>query len=152
MQWYPNVVLGPTGFGAAVLVRALGPLFGENLMAKNRSTTRPACKPQDLCRGPERLWQALSITGAHHGWAMQDEPLCLATPKGFRRPLDLATPRVGISKALEAPWRFCIPPNKYVSGPAKLNRSCSQKLILEIFVTTNPPEARTSPDYSIVFR
>ena len=122
IHWCINVAVGTRGFGAAVLIRALEPLYGADLMAQNRAATSPSCKTRDLCRGPGRLCQAFAITGEQNGSNMRKKPLFIANPSGFRRPESLATPRIGISQAVDAPWRFCIPENRYVSGPAWLNR------------------------------
>ena len=122
IHWCLNVAVAKPGFGAAVLIRAIEPIVGLAQMAELRGTTHPSCKPRDLCRGPGRLCQALDISGAHNGLDMTTSQLRLVTPRGFRKPETLATPRIGITKAIEAPWRFCIPENRYVSGPSKLNR------------------------------
>ena len=122
IHWCLNVAVAKQGFGAAVLIRAIEPSVGIEQMQELRASTSPNCKPRDLCRGPGRLCQALAISDAHNGLDMTTGPLSLVTPRGFRKPQTLATPRIGITKAVEAPWRFCIPENRYVSGPSKLNR------------------------------
>ncbi|SVD42664.1 uncharacterized protein METZ01_LOCUS395518 [marine metagenome] len=122
IHWCLNVAAGPKGFGAAVLIRALEPILGDRDMAHHRATTSPTCSHRDLCRGPGRLCQALGVTAEHNGVSMVTSSLRFVTPRGLRRPESFATPRIGISRAIEAPWRFCIPSNRYVSGSTKLNR------------------------------
>ena len=122
IHWCLNVAAGPKGFGAAVLIRALEPILGDREMAHHRATTSPTCRHRDLCRGPGRLCQALGVTAEHNGVNMVTSSLRFVTPRGFRRPESFATPRIGISRAVEAPWRFCIPSNRYVSGSTQLNR------------------------------
>ena len=116
IHWCLNVATGPVGVGAAVLIRALEPVEGINAMTATRRKTYAACTRRDLCRGPGRLCQAMAITKAHDGLMMNQEPLWLGTPADFRSPRVAATPRVGISKATDLPWRFCIVDNPFVSG------------------------------------
>lgn len=89
--------------GSAVLIRAVEPMEGVALMQERRglSTYR------DLCSGPGRLCQALGITGAMDGVRLDGEAFRLerrSRPSGI-----VAGPRIGISKGVETPWRFCVP-------------------------------------------
>ena len=120
IHWCMNVTCGPQGYGAAVLLRALEPLEGLELMAQRRSV--PAQRPRDLCRGPGRLTQALGITDQHYGLRLRDGPLWIA--RGPRRQMVVAcSTRIGISKAQDAPWRFFAAGSPFVSGPGRLNRA-----------------------------
>jgi DNA-3-methyladenine glycosylase len=108
LHWCLNIVCG-TG-GAAVLIRALQPTAGLGVMEERRGTSGI----RNLCRGPGRLCQALGVTGALNG-----------TPVGAPIALDLAaaappiqvSPRIGISRGIDTPWRFFDPTSAYVSGP-----------------------------------
>lgn len=117
VHWCFNVTTGKPGTGAAVLIRAIEPTFGLEQMRERRLRNLSECSNRDLARGPGRLCEALKIDSSHSGDTLLGPPLMLASPKGFRRPLVVHTPRVGITKAVEVPWRFCIPNNAYVSGP-----------------------------------
>lgn len=100
IHWCTNVVCGPEGHGAAVLLRALEPTHGLEVMRERRGTTDDRL----LCSGPGRLTQALSITGADNGADLRLAPFELLPPSG---PAPVArTPRIGITKAVEKEWRY----------------------------------------------
>lgn len=104
-----NVTTDARGPGA-VLLRALEPLGGLEVMRRRRNGVRD----RDLCRGPGRLAQALGVTRA-----MSGEPFLGVfelEPPGTRVAL-IASPRVGISKARELPWRFSLSGSPFVSDP-----------------------------------
>ncbi len=106
-----NLVCGEPGVGEAVLVRALVPEHGTERMAARR----PGVAPRGWCRGPGRLAQALAIEARHDGLPLDASPFLLlgrtATPDVA------ATPRVGISRAVERPWRFVVAGSPFVSAP-----------------------------------
>jgi DNA-3-methyladenine glycosylase len=113
MHWCANVVCGEEGVGVGVLIRALEPVAGLELMRAARPKART---DRDLCRGPGRLAQAFGITGADDGDDLR---------RGRIRVLDdgLAPPgaphvgpRIGISSAAHEPWRWHVAGNRYVSG------------------------------------
>jgi DNA-3-methyladenine glycosylase len=109
-----NIVVGPRGVGAAVLLRALEPVEGLELMAARRGRTRP----EDLCSGPGKLTQALDIELIHNDTSVRDGPVRLGPPpRGWERPELVVGPRVGITKAAELPWRFCAAGSASVSRP-----------------------------------
>ena len=83
--------------GEAVLIRAIDPLVGVEVMAERRGAG-------PLCSGPGRLAQALGVTLADDGAAFDGGDFAITLPEGAV-PL-VAGPRVGISKAVEVPWRF----------------------------------------------
>lgn len=117
MHWCCNCVCGPEGDGSGVLIRALEPLQG---LARMR-LARPRIKgDRDLCRGPARLTQAMGITGAQDGIDLVEAREGFAIlDDGMAPPKDLAGgPRIGIRVATEHPWRWSVPGNRYVSGPA----------------------------------
>ena len=130
VHWCMNVVAGALGVGAAVLLRALEPIEGHALMAKRRELSSRH-NLLDLARGPGRLSQAMGITGLHDGGDLVNGPLCIVDPPdGYRRPLRVATRRIGISRGSERLWRFCVVDCPFVSGPRRVmdrgRRSASQ--------------------------
>ena len=109
LHWCLNVVCEP---GSAVLIRALEPVAGIDLMRGRRRVENERL----LCAGPGRLCQALGIDGSFNGLALDEKPLLLFGPE--RHPAIIACPRIGISKAVETPWRFCIQHSRFLSRPA----------------------------------
>lgn len=99
LHWCLNVVGGATP-GAAVLIRALAPTEGLERMR----TRRGAVDTDQLCSGPGKLCQALAITGALNGAPLDQPPFELDYPRA--PPPIVSGPRIGISKAVERPWRF----------------------------------------------
>jgi DNA-3-methyladenine glycosylase len=109
-----NFVAEPDGEAAAVLIRALEPSHGLDLMRARRGVERV----EDLCSGPGKLTQALGVGLELNGSSLIDGPLrVLPRADGWRRPKIVTAPRVGISKATELPWRFCAAGNRCVSRP-----------------------------------
>jgi DNA-3-methyladenine glycosylase len=109
-----NAVAEPEGVGAAVLIRALEPLEGLELMRKRRRLERPA----DLCSGPGKLTEALGIGLALNGSSLIDGPIeVLARPAGASSPSIVRGERIGITKAAELRWRFCDGDSPHVSRP-----------------------------------
>jgi DNA-3-methyladenine glycosylase len=109
-----NVVVEAEGVGAAVLIRALEPIAGEGLMYERRGRPRLT----DLCSGPGKLTQALGIGLDHNATPVLDGPVGLGPPPSDRPlPRLVVSPRVGITRAIELPWRFCAAGNRHVSRP-----------------------------------
>lgn len=106
-----NLVVAPEGTAAAVLVRALEPLVGLDLMRARRGVAREPL----LCAGPGRLCQALGITLADHGTDLTRTGRLWLAP-GPPPATILTGPRVGISRAVDRPWRFWEAGNPHVSG------------------------------------
>ena len=106
-----NAVCEAEGIGAAVLIRALEPLAGLDQMAARRGRDRP----RELCNGPGKLTQALGIGLSLNGSAL-DAPIAILPGEG--PPPDVAEgTRIGITKAVELPWRFCDAGSDCVSAP-----------------------------------
>lgn len=104
-----NVVTGPEGRGEAVLIRALEPLHGLDLMQEARGTAA------HLADGPGRLCQALGIDQAFDGEDLLASDQ-LFIMKGEAPPERiLAKPRIGITQAADLPWRFLLEGNPHVS-------------------------------------
>lgn len=100
VHWCANVVCGPEEVGAAILLRAGEPVMGVEVMARRRG------RRDHLTDGPGKLSQALGIDVGHNRLDLfaPGSPLRLTAgepPPGFR-----TTARIGISKAIEVPWRF----------------------------------------------
>ncbi len=119
-----NVVTEEPGVAGAVLIRALEPVEGLELMARRRGTR----DPRSLCSGPGRLTQALAITGRHNGVDLTAPPLFLAS--GGLAPWEkvAASGRVGITRGCGWPWRFFVEGNPHVSRsrPAAFFRAGSR--------------------------
>ncbi len=112
MHYCFNVVTGPEEVGEAVLIRALKPMEGLELMFERR---RLVSREQDLCNGPAKLVQALGITKLQNGTDLTKGDLTIEAGKN---PTKIITaPRVGISQAKQEPWRFFIAESPYVSRP-----------------------------------
>ena len=116
MHYCFNVVTGPEGEGNAVLIRALEPVVGLELMQKRRNTKTV----QNLCSGPGKLCQALAITKNEYGLDLcaADSPLRLLRYRHIPDAQIVATPRINVAYAEEAAawsWRFYVKENPYVS-------------------------------------
>ncbi len=120
MHWCANVVCGPEGEAAAVLIRALAPMSGLEAMRAARPAAR---RDRDLCSGPAKLCQALGITGIDNG-----ADLLAPAPRRYRlggvRLLEDGVPpprrpgrgtRIGIKEATQHRWRFWVPGDPNVS-------------------------------------
>jgi DNA-3-methyladenine glycosylase len=109
-----NAVAEEEGVGAAVLIRALEPVDGVELIRQRRGLERA----EDLCSGPGKLTQALGIGLSLNGTSLVDGPIELLTREpGSRTPRVVAGERIGITKAVELPWRFCDADSPHVSRP-----------------------------------
>ncbi len=111
MHYCCNVVTGPQGTGSAVLIRALEPLEGQDIMAKRRGD-RPEF---ELTNGPAKLCQAMGIDKRLNGHDLRHSPLKIIIQPTLSSGEIVTTTRIGISKAKETPWRFYIRNNLYVS-------------------------------------
>lgn len=108
-----NFVCEPEGEAAAVLIRALEPSDGLEAMRERRG---PRHADAELCSGPGKLTEALGITLADNGADLSRPPFQILPPSG-PPPEVVASPRVGITKAVELPWRFSAAGNRFVSRP-----------------------------------
>jgi DNA-3-methyladenine glycosylase len=107
IHWCLNVVCRP---GSAVLIRALEPVWGLPQMQVRRARQ----ELQFLCSGPGRVCQALGVTGEHDGLGMSVPPFRLVPPRTV--PEIAVGKRIGITKAMDMPWRFGL------SGSVHLSR------------------------------
>jgi DNA-3-methyladenine glycosylase len=109
-----NAVAEDEGTGAAVLIRALEPVSGLELMRARRGLEHP----EDLCSGPAKLTQALGIGLELNGSSLLQGPIeFLGRQRGAREPRIVIGERIGISKAADLPWRFCDADSRHVSRP-----------------------------------
>jgi DNA-3-methyladenine glycosylase len=111
IHWCLNFVCREEGHGAGVLIRALEPAAGIDAMRARRQCDDDRL----LCSGPGKLCQALGVTREHNG-------LSLAVPPFELRPaapglVVVSGPRIGISKAVDVPWRFGLAGSRFVSRP-----------------------------------
>jgi DNA-3-methyladenine glycosylase len=114
MHWCANVVCGPTGEAAAVLLRAAAPLEGIDAMWVVRPAAR---RDRDLCSGPAKLCQALGLGGAHDGADLVtvDRGVTIVDD-GVPPPVEPGvSTRIGLSKGAEHPWRWYVPGDPNVS-------------------------------------
>jgi DNA-3-methyladenine glycosylase len=107
-----NAVAEDEGTGAAVLIRALEPLDGIDLMRERRGRERI----EDLCSGPGKLSEALGI-GLDLNDTPLDGPIEVLPRSPGEAPRIVAGTRIGITKAVELPWRFCDLDSRSVSRP-----------------------------------
>jgi DNA-3-methyladenine glycosylase len=108
-----NAVAEPEGVGAAVLIRALQPVAGVARMHERRRL--PAVR--DLCSGPGKLTQALGIGLEHNGTDLARGPVRIHPPPAGPRVALATGTRIGITRAVELPWRFCVADSRFVSRP-----------------------------------
>jgi DNA-3-methyladenine glycosylase len=113
IHWCLNFVCREAGHGAGVLIRAIEPLQGVESMQRRRGVAGERL----LCSGPGRLCQALGVTQAQDGLPLDQPPFELRPPDGDET-LDIVSgPRIGISKAIDVPWRFGLAGSPFLSRP-----------------------------------
>lgn len=110
MHYCCNVVTGKDGEGSAVLIRAVEPLEGKDILERRRGKVGT-----EVTNGPAKLCQALDITKDLNGHDLTKAPLCLSMQQEISDHMIAATARIGISEAKDVPWRFFITDNPYVS-------------------------------------
>jgi DNA-3-methyladenine glycosylase len=111
IHWCLNFVCEPEGSASAVLIRALEPSHGLTTMRRRRGLADVRL----LCSGPGRLCEALGITSAHNGLALDQPPFrLLAREKDVEI---VSGPRIGITKAAELPWRYGLKGSRFLSKP-----------------------------------
>ena len=115
VHWCANLVTGPQGEGAAVLIRSLEPVEGLDVMRRRRGGVDDLL----LCSGPGRLCQALGITRSLDGSAMRGSAAVVRRGPGLPTRAVAITPRIGITRAAAAPLRFVLRESSHLSRPLK---------------------------------
>ncbi|MBS1892304.1 MAG: DNA-3-methyladenine glycosylase, partial [Actinobacteria bacterium] len=108
-----NFVCEPEEDAAAVLIRALEPTTEVELMRSRRPRARTDL---DLCSGPGKLTEAIGVTLAQNGARLDRDPFLLLPPEG-KAPEVVTSPRIGITQAVEKPWRHSAGGSRFVSRP-----------------------------------
>ena len=118
MHFCVNISTNQEDIGEAVLIRALEPTEGLNLMEERRlkHSKLTQMKPKDLCSGPGKLVQAMGINKNMNDWHILDSGLKIIPPKIQIADSDIITTvRIGITQGADLPYRFYIKENKFVS-------------------------------------
>jgi DNA-3-methyladenine glycosylase len=113
IHWCLNFVCEREGSASAVLIRALAPAQGLAAMRRRRGVRDERL----LCSGPGKLCQALGVSIAHNGLALDRAPFDMRARAGDVE--IVSGPRIGISKAVEQPWRYGLKGSKFLSKPFK---------------------------------
>lgn len=114
IHWCLNFVCREAGHGAGVLIRAIEPTLGLGRMRERRGLEDARL----LCSGPGRLAQALGIDAGFNGKSLDAPPFVLiASPADRPAVMVDAGPRIGISKAVDVPWRFGEQGSRFLSKP-----------------------------------
>lgn len=105
MHYCVNIVAGEKGYGEAVLLRGVEPVEGIDVMRRRRG---PRVRDRDLANGPGKLTKALGINPDHNGLDLLDQgsPISILTGEPVPDVLVEQTPRIGITKAVDLPWRW----------------------------------------------
>jgi DNA-3-methyladenine glycosylase len=112
MYWCFNAVTRAIDEPSAVLIRAIEPIAGVDLMQRRRPSVR---RPVDLTNGPGKLCLALGITGEHTWHPLQRPPLLIRAGESIPDDRVAVTPRIGITQWADAPLRWIVSDNPYVS-------------------------------------
>ena len=109
VHWCLNLVCAENDRAEAVLVRALAPARGLDAMRERRGVE----PDRSLCSGPGKLCQALGITRVHDGLPLDEPPFELLAREG--EPLLAIGTRIGITRAVEQPWRYGLAGSPFLS-------------------------------------
>jgi DNA-3-methyladenine glycosylase len=111
IHWCLNFVCEGEGSASAVLIRALEPVEGIARMRRRRE----AVDERQLCSGPGKLCEALGVTIKHNGLALDRAPFELRARR--EKPEIVVGPRIGITKAIDEPWRYGLKDSRFLSKP-----------------------------------
>lgn len=117
MHYCANVVCGNKGEGAAVLIRGVEPINNFEILAQNRfeKTNLSSAEIINLTNGPAKFCQAFSIAKEQNGINLLENEIFISKGESISKNQIVQTTRIGISKAVDFPWRFYIKDNLYVS-------------------------------------
>jgi DNA-3-methyladenine glycosylase len=127
MHWCANLVCQEAGLASAVLLRALEPVSGLDVMRRRRGDL----PDRDLCSGPGKLCQALGITRALDGQKMAASSVMVHRARREEGVRIAATPRIGITKAADWPLRFHLAGSPWVSRKDKAGLVVTSRLSAE---------------------
>lgn len=111
IHWCMNFVCEKEGSASAVLIRAIEPTHGIPAMRRRRGLH----DERMLCSGPGKLCEAMAVTGKHNGLALDTPPIAIYART--RKPQIVSGLRIGITKAVELPWRYGLKGSKFMSKP-----------------------------------
>ena len=117
IHWCLNFVCEAAGSASAVLIRAIEPTAGIAAMRRRRGKDLALPDERALCSGPGKLCQAMGATIKHNGLPLDRPPFELRERVG--KPEIVVGPRIGITKAVDAPWRYGLAGSKFLSKPFK---------------------------------
>ena len=117
MYWCFNAVTRERGHGSAVLIRAVHPILGIDLMRRRRPR---AHRDRDLTNGPGKLCLAMGIVGTMNGASLRDGPIVIRAGEPVDDSHVVVTPRIGITQAADWPLRFLVRDDPYVSKTPSL--------------------------------
>jgi DNA-3-methyladenine glycosylase len=113
IHWCLNFVCERAGSASAVLIRALEPIEGLATMRRRRGKNRDLPDEPALCSGPGKLCQALGVSHRHNGLALDRAPFELRARAA--KPEIVVGPRIGITKAVDRPWRYGLKGSRFLS-------------------------------------
>ena len=113
IHWCINFVCEKAGSASAVLIRALEPTHGIAAMRRRRGLH----DEKSLCSGPGKLCEALAISDRHNGLPLDQAPIALHARTG--KPEIVTGLRIGITKAVDLPWRYGVKGSRFLSKPFK---------------------------------
>lgn len=111
IHWCMNFVCEKEGSASAVLIRAIEPTHSIPAMRRRRGLH----DERTLCSGPGKLCEAMAVTGKHNGLALDTPPIAIYART--RKPEIVSGIRIGITKAVELPWRYGLKGSKFMSKP-----------------------------------
>jgi DNA-3-methyladenine glycosylase len=121
MYWCFNAVTRERGHGSAVLVRAVSPVDGLELMRERRPRVK---RDRDLTNGPGKLCLAMGIVGSMSGTSLRTGPIVIRSAPPVDDSEVVVTPRIGITRAAEWPLRYLVRDDPHVSAtPASFTRT-----------------------------
>jgi DNA-3-methyladenine glycosylase len=115
IHWCLNFVCEEEGSASAVLIRALEPTAGLAAMRRRRGQSHELADDRLLCSGPGKLCEALGVTVRHNGLALDRTPFQLRPREGNAKVMRGV--RIGITKAMDKPWRFGLKGSRFLSKP-----------------------------------